>query len=71
MNHQQNMRAIEKLYRNPVLPQQSRFYMLHRYVDLARQSRQLNISQWETAHALVDSWHGTPEDLAQAARELA
>lgn len=68
---QTSLRAVEKLMAHPCLERQGRIALLRRYVDLHRQMRKIRVAQWETAQALVEDWHGTPQELIQAARGLA
>jgi len=65
-----SLRAVKKLLANPCLEGEGREAMVRRYVDLSRQLRILRVAEWETAHGLVDGWHGTLLELIDAAKEL-
>ena len=65
-----SLKAVEKLLASITLNQRGRLALLERYVDLNRQLRKLRIAQWETARSLIPDWHGTPEELVRAAKEL-
>jgi hypothetical protein len=65
------MRSLERFNRNPNLTAEARVYLFVRYADLARQSRRINIAEWEQARLVAERWKGQPAELLVAAKVLA
>jgi hypothetical protein len=65
-----SMKVVLQLLARPCLDEKGRDALLRRYVDLSRQLRRIRVAEWETARGLIDGWHGTPDELIEAARGL-
>ena len=63
-------RAIRSLLAHPCLDERGRVALLCRFLDVSRKQRRLRVAQWEIGYGLVDGWHGSPDDLVVAAKEL-